>query len=161
MSLFLHQFSLAQNTGAGNSNWTNKDRLAFVAACITESAGKFSRDSAAHLCYCIQERVEAKYPTVTAATALGDSTFFSAEWQQKIRECFGGWSSTDRNDFVTNCIATAKDHIGEVKARNYCECMLYKVEKKYPVAAVAANALTPDELAKPEWKQAVNDCLGN
>jgi hypothetical protein len=44
------------------------------------------------------------------------------------------------------------------KAKNYCECMMFKVEKKYPSPA-DAGTITKEDLQSPEWKKIIQSCL--
>jgi hypothetical protein len=41
-----------------------------------------------------------------------------------------GWPSAERNDFIIECIKSAKVNMSEDSARFYCYCMQEKVEKK-------------------------------
>lgn len=68
----------------------------------------------------------------------------------------GGYK--ERSGFLSNCIASAKDGVGEEKAKTYCECMLYKIEIRYPDPA-DADKLTAEKLSSPEWKKIIQGCL--
>lgn len=118
-----------------------------------------SVDSARHYCTCMLEKVEKMYPVAADAAKITAADFETPTWKKMIRECLTGqWGSKDRSDFMTNCVDAAKASLGESKAQSYCECMLYKVEKAYPIAADAGK-LTAEVLAQPEWKKKVLDCL--
>ena len=118
-------------------------------------------DSARFYCYCMQEKVEQKYPTIEEASKITDADMRTPAWQKDIESCVssvGSWAPKDRSDFVSECVKAAKSGLGEDGARKYCECMLYKIEKKYPNPNDAIAALTPEALATPEWKKIIQDC---
>ena len=84
----------------------------------------------------------------------------SPEWQKEIQACLKGyWSTKDRTDFLSDCINAAKEGLGDEKAKNYCECMLYKVEVKYPDSSTVDEELTEEKLNSPEWKKIIQSCL--
>ena len=118
-----------------------------------------SEDSARFYCYCLQEKVERKYPTIEEASKISGNDMQSPEWQRDIKSCLGGtWGSKERSGFLSNCIVSAKDGVGEGKAKTYCECMLFKIEIRYPDPA-DADKLTAEKLSSPEWKKILQGCL--
>ncbi len=150
--------SFSQTAGE-KKGWSKEDRLEFITSCIGTAKSGMSEDSARHYCLCMLDRVQAKYSTAEEAGKLTAEELASPAWKKIIQDCLTGqWNSTERSEFITSCIDAAKAGIGEERAKAYCECMLYKVEKRYPKAADAAR-LTGEELAKPEWKKALQDCL--
>jgi intracellular sulfur oxidation DsrE/DsrF family protein len=68
------------------------------------------------------------------------------------------WGKADRTEFVSSCVNEAKKGITEERARAYCECMLIKMEKKYPNAADAAK-LTDADIQTSEFQALIKDCL--
>ena len=52
---------------------------------------------------------------------------------KKIKGCLGGtWRTEERVAFISTCIESAvKGGMSEEKSKNYCEFMVYKVEKIY------------------------------
>ena len=52
--------------------------------------------------------------------------------------CARKWTDKDRSEFISGCVSRSIPDMGEDSARNYCRCMLTKVEKKYPNARDAA-----------------------
>ena len=70
-----------------------------------------------------------------------------------------GWSSTDRESFLQTCVGTASNKAGPERAREYCDCMLKKLERKY---ATYADANT--DLALPGndafLQKMIDDCNG-
>lgn len=119
-----------------------------------------SVDTARFYCYCMVFRMEEQYPTIEEAAAITEDKLQSPEWQKEIQACLQGyWSTKDRTDFLTDCINAAKEGLGDEKAKNYCECMLYKVEVKYPDSSTVAEELTEEKLKSPEWKKIIQSCL--
>ncbi len=62
------------------------------------------------------------------------------------------WSDVEKDAFVKNCVPSAQQsaNMDATKAKDYCECMMGKVEKKYPKAEDAAKltAIEVTEMAK-------------
>ncbi|HEU4901456.1 MAG TPA: hypothetical protein VFT06_01660, partial [Flavisolibacter sp.] len=50
-----------------------------------------------------------------------------------------GWPSTEKNMFMSTCVDKAKAGMGETQAKNYCSCMLEKIEEMYPNATDATK----------------------
>ncbi len=48
--------------------------------------------------------------------------------------------------------------MSEEKAKKYCECMMFKIEKKYPSPNDAAG-ITEETLKSADWKKMIADCL--
>ncbi len=140
--------------------WTPADRKEFITSCTGTAEAGMSKDSASYYCQCMQEKVEKKYPTMEEVSRLSDTTFLSPEWQKEVKSCFGGWGTKDRSDFVKECVRTASAGMSEEKARSYCECMVFKVEKRFPRIDEVATKLTEAELSKPEWQKLIRECLG-
>src|SRR5437868_4221131 len=44
----------------------------------------------------------------------------------------GRWSSANEDEFVNTCVTKATPNVGEARAKEYCNCMLGKLEKTYP-----------------------------
>ncbi len=151
--------AVAQLSGE-TKGWPSVERYAFISECINTAKESLSEDSARYYCYCMQFKVEKKYPTIELASTITEADMNSPEWQKDIKACLNGgtWSAIDRSTFLSECIASAKDGVGEEKATIYCECMLYKVETKFPNAA-DADTLTAEKLATPEWKKIIQSCF--
>ncbi len=157
--LFLSVKIFAQKDGE-KKGWPSGERSAFITECIKSAKAGMSEDSARSYCYCMQFKVEAKYPTIEEAAKITEQDMESPEWKKDIKNCLsvGSWSSKDHAEFLSNCIGSAKDAMGEEKANTYCECMMSKVESKYPNPADAGN-LTKEKLNSPEWKKIIKECL--
>ncbi|HEX6334666.1 MAG TPA: hypothetical protein VFZ78_10600 [Flavisolibacter sp.] len=46
--------------------------------------------------------------------------------------CGRTWTQQDRDEFLQSCITNAIKDTGPEKAKAYCQCMLAKIEKRYP-----------------------------
>jgi hypothetical protein len=140
--------------------WPSKERYAFISECIKAAQKGMSEDTARFYCYCMIFKMEEKYPTVEEAATISEDKLASPEWQKEIQACLQGyWSSKDRNDFLKDCINSAKDGLGADRAKNYCECMLYKIEVMYPDSGKAAEELTEEKINSPDWKKIIQSCL--
>lgn len=149
----------AQNAGE-QKGWPSSERYAFLRECIKEAGKNMSADSARFYCYCMQAKVEEKYPTVEAASKITEEDMNGPAFQKDIQACLGGyWNTETRELFLTNCTGTAKQEGLEAdKAKNYCECMLFKIEVRYPDPK-DADKLTADMLKTAEWQKIVKGCL--
>ena len=149
----------AQVTGE-TKGWPSDERYAFINECINTAKEHLSEDSARFYCYCMQFKVEKKYPTIELAATITEADMNSPEWQKDIKGCLNGgtWTAADRSTFLNECITSAKGSVGDEKAKIYCECMLYKVEVKFPNPE-DAGTLTAEKLATPEWKKIIQSCL--
>lgn len=140
--------------------WPSAERFSFISSCIETAKANMSVDSARFYCYCMQEKVEEKYPTVDEASKITEAEMESSAFQEYIKNCLNGfWSTAERSEFLTNCISSAKaGGISGEKANSYCECMLFKVEIKFP-NPLDTNKLTSELLSTPEWKKILQGCL--
>ncbi len=69
-----------------------------------------------------------------------------------------GWPQNERDDFMNNCVPAAeKNGVTNDVATRYCQCMLDKIEAKYPDVNQAAR-LTDEEL-QDVMKQYRDGCL--
>ena len=159
ISLLFISNGFAQETGE-KKGWPSVERYGFIRECIKEAKAGMSEDTARFYCYCMQEKVEKKYPAIEEAAKITEADMLSAEWQKEIKSCLGGsWGTADREAFLDECIAAAqKTSMSEEKSKSYCACMLFKVEMKYPDPSKAVE-LTTEKLDSPEWKKIVRGCL--
>lgn len=141
--------------------WPSEERYAFVRECIKTASVNMSSDSARYYCYCMQFKVEVKYPTIEQASKITQADMQSPDWQKDIKACFPGglWSAADRSDFMKECVNTAKENLSADKAKTYCECMLFKVEENFPNPEIAGKELTEELLKTPLWKKIIQQCL--
>ena len=150
---------LAQTTGE-KKGWPSIERYSFINSCITTAKEKMSEDTARFYCYCMQEKIELTYPTIELAGKITEADMESADWKKDIKSCLDGfWATTVRAAFLSNCISTAREGgMTEENSKSYCECMLFKVEKKFP-NPLDAGKLTAKVLDTPEWKKIIQTCL--
>lgn len=139
--------------------WTPDDRSSFIVECINSAKVSMGVDSSRYYCYCMQEKMEIKYPDVNDAAKITADDMKSPEWLKEVKSClYGTWSKDNREEFVSNCIKTARESLGETKSKSYCECMLFKMEKIYPNADDAAK-ITADDLKSDRWQKILKGCL--
>ena len=118
-----------------------------------------TNDTARFYCFCMLEKIEARFPDVNDAAKLSEKDINSAEWKKEIKICLSGnWTKVQREEFLTECINTAKESKGEEKSKSYCECMLFKIEKMYPNADDASR-ITEADLKSESWQKIIKDCL--
>lgn len=71
----------------------------------------------------------------------------------------GGWSSSEVDAFVTNCVSSAVGGgMQQSRASSYCTCMEKKLETLYPDVNDAGK-LTEEDMNSPSMKRLVKDCL--
>jgi hypothetical protein len=167
ITLFISFQSNAQIAGAPaagklvtgeRKGWPSEDRYAFISECITTAKEFLPEHGARYYCYCMQERIEKKYPNVDDVADKIETIMEQPGVKKDAQECVDGkWSSDEREEFLASCIDSAKPNVGEKQAKIYCECMLFKVEKAFPNSGDATR-LTADELATPAWKKKVQEC---
>jgi len=166
-SLLLLLFFCINNSFAQDSTakkgWTPADRSDFITNCVRTAKVNLGEDSARSYCYCMQEKIEKKYPIVADAGKVTAEDMSTPEWKKEIKDCLtmnSTWTAKERSGFISDCIGSAKaGGLEEQKAKGYCECMLYKIEKKYPSSAEASAAITAEVMQSPEFKKWIQDCL--
>ncbi len=55
------------------------------------------------------------------------------------KKASAGWPQKEKDAFTENCVNGAKGTMGDEKAKSYCDCVLGKMEAKYPDAAEAGK----------------------
>lgn len=138
-------------------SWTNKDKADFIKECVATAQQSLGEEKASFYCNCMQVKVEAKYPTVNEAGKITETELQSEEFQKMIKDCFGGWTGAEKVVFTNDCIKEAKKTMSDLKARNYCDCALSKIELRLPIFS-EAQYLIPDKINSPHWKRALLDC---
>lgn len=138
--------------------WLPITRYQFITECINSAKASMSTDTARFYCYCMQEKIEMKYPDTADMVKLTTAELSSPEWKKEVNACLNGtWPGPEREAFLKSCIEQARS-LGETKARNYCECMLFKVEKLYPNATDLTN-VTNETLKTEPWQKLIQGCL--
>jgi hypothetical protein len=67
-----------------------------------------------------------------------------------------GWSKTYRDKSVQDCVTKASEKMSESEAFSYCNCMVAKVEAKYPNENNVESRLTSSDIESMK-----NGCLSN
>lgn len=83
--LFISLLSLS--AGSQKKGWTAKDRTDFISSCIDAAKASLGEDTASYYCFCMQVKVESKYPNIEDAGKLSDADLATPEWQALIQEC--------------------------------------------------------------------------
>ena len=81
--------SIARQSGE-KKGWPSVERHAFITECVATAKVNLSEDSARFYCYCMQEKVEKKYPTIEEASKISGNDMQSPEWQRDIKSCLAG-----------------------------------------------------------------------
>ena len=158
LSCFFVTSLIGQTTGE-KKGWPSSERNTFITECIGTAKKNMSTDSARFYCYCMQEKMETKYPDFADASKITSKDLASPEWIKEIKSCIGStWTKNDHEEFVTSCINSAKASLGESKAKSYCECMMFKIEKIYPNANDAAK-ITAEDFKTEYWQKLIQGCL--
>lgn len=147
----------AQNTE--KKGWTSEERYTFLDECAKTAKANMSSDSARDYCHCMQEKLEKKFPNVLDIDKSLDLE--SPEMKKNVQSCLGSgstWTAKDRTDFLKECVDAARASLGEDKAKRYCACSLYKIERKYPDPSQAAE-ITEEVMASPDFKKMIQECL--
>ena len=72
-----------------------------------------------------------------------------------LSACKSGWSSAEKDNFLKTCTGAATGSMGAEKAKDYCDCMFPKLEKKYPSAAEADKLNSSD----PAVMEMAKECI--
>jgi hypothetical protein len=51
-----------------------------------------------------------------------------------VSSCKQGWTQKDKQEFLGGCINGALKDMGAARAKSYCDCMLQKIQGRYPNA---------------------------
>jgi len=153
---------------SGNSNWTSTEKNKFIDACTDEAVkGGFTRSKAEDYCSCMQQKLENKFPDTKDVARLDMET---PEMKRLVNDCLGisggssdedrsrgeGWTRSNEDKFVNDCISTAKKNVGQSRAEEYCECMLRKVKRKYASYNEAEQELS--NITREELDELAADC---
>ena len=153
---FIVIYSFAQ--GNAKQEWSSASRYDFIRECIKNAKVNMSTDTAKFYCYCMQEKVEAMYPDTNDVNKLTKQELSKPEWKKNINACLSGtWPAKERDAFMKSCVENANS-LGEEKAKNYCECMMYKMETFYPNVDDAAK-VTAEDLKSERWQKILKSCL--
>jgi len=87
LPLLLFILFISASARAQRKRWTAKDRNDFVTSCIETAKTSLGLDTASYYCYCMLEKVEAKYPDIDDAAKLTEADLATPEWQAIIKDC--------------------------------------------------------------------------
>jgi hypothetical protein len=76
-------------------------------------------------------------------------------YNRNDRNTTGRWSQTEEDNFLSTCENTATPNVVEARAKDYCTCMLGKIEKLYATYAEADKTMT-----KAEMQPLADECNG-
>ncbi|MDW3192448.1 MAG: hypothetical protein R8G66_08785 [Cytophagales bacterium] len=117
-------------------NWASSDQQEFIDGCMDEPEE-------------IAEEAE--------CSPSDEDDFTSLDIEEAPRT---KWTLEERENFIRECVAKAEKGLGTNKSRQYCHCMLFEVENKYPTAS-SADQMTHDDarplavecMGSPEWPE--------
>jgi hypothetical protein len=75
--------AFAQDSTA-TKGWTPADRSEFIVNCIRTAKVNLGEDSARTYCYCMQEKLEKKYPIAADAGKITAEDMSTPEWKKEI-----------------------------------------------------------------------------
>lgn len=77
------------------------------------------------------------------ARGIDDSFINNANSQTDIQldKKSTSWTSSQRAEFMSECLPTARKAFGNRKGQRYCECMMNKVESKFPDYSISGELL--------------------
>lgn len=158
------------NDDNGGGSWSATERKTFTSNCVDEAVkGGFSNSKAEDYCSCMQEKLERKFPNTRDVADLDMNT---PEMKRMVKDCLGmgnnnddggndggsynnsggsGWTRSEENKFVDDCVGTAKQNVGLSRATDYCNCMLDKVKRLYSTYSEAERELghaTQDDIRR-------------
>lgn len=149
------------------TNWTSSEVREFVTSCVREAVkGGMQRTKAEDYCECMQKKLEYKYPDTKDVVNIDME---SPSIKRLVNECLGlgkgnpddsyssgGWTRSDEDRFVNDCISTARKNVGQSRAEEYCECMLRKVKRMYSTYNEADRGLKG--ISQAEIEELAEDC---
>ena len=153
-----------------SDGWSKSDKKAFNEKCL--SSLKDDEEKAKKFCPCLFEKVSKKYASMQEM----DERSSEAEGKSLATQCVedmggntgneetdtdksdyaGGWTRSDENKFVDECVGTASKNVGETRANQYCDCMLDKIKKMY--SSYAEATLKLGRMSQDQIDRLAEDC---
>lgn len=92
MCLLLFSFAITYSFAqAGEKKtWLPATRYQFIAECINTAKNSMGTDTARFYCYCMQEKIEMKYPDTADMNKLTTAELSKPEWKKEITACLNG-----------------------------------------------------------------------
>ena len=112
-----------------HKGWTESDKRSFIKKCIADNKTAIGEDKVNKYCACMQEKAQQLHENYSDIDRLSMS-----ENLDMSNECAPrGWSKSEENVFMTNCTESFISNGGDTaKATPYCDCMMRKIQVKYP-----------------------------
>jgi outer membrane murein-binding lipoprotein Lpp len=132
------------NKSSTTASWSKKFRDQLTQDCINKVSKTVSAAEASRYCSCLTEKVEVKYPDEDEV----QSNLSQEDIENMKPDCLAltsvqnnrpannkeGWSIEDQRGWMDNCTPGAGKTLGTSAANKYCDCMMRKLMKEYPVA---------------------------
>lgn len=147
--------STGEETKEVKDSWPQSEKDAFLENCISSAVVSFSEEDAKKYCDCAMEKIIAQYPTTDEAKGitadvmmkLAGECIESLGIEPKESATADNWPQSEKDAFMTNCIAGASEKVGEERAKDYCDCALHNILVKFPDYSTAGN-ITADDMAE-------------
>ena len=133
-----------------DKGWSEGNKQAFIKSCIADNRTAIGDDKVNAYCACMQQKVQNRYPDYHDADKLTMSQNLVI-----TDSCAPpGWSSDEKAIFMNSCSET-RVSMGDNKeeANVYCDCMMQKIQSKYPDVNKTGNI--PNE----EMTAMAQECL--
>jgi len=130
--------------------WTENNLQSFINTCIEENRVSIGEEKVKQYCQCMQDSVKAQYPNYRDVEKLTMSRN-----QEISNNCLPkGWSADEKTMFMKSC-ADTRQEMGDTpdQARIYCDCMMRKIQDKYPDITKAGSI--PNE----EMRSMAQECI--
>jgi hypothetical protein len=131
-----------------DASWTSSETRKFVNDCVDAAVkGGMQQSTAESYCNCMQKKLEKIYPDFKdtdkmdaesssiksmAKNCLGmDDNNDNSGSDNSGSDNSGGWTKSDENSWLNQCVGPLTEKLGENDAKRYCNCMLETLEDKY------------------------------
>lgn len=75
---------------------------------------------------------------------------------RKTSDDGGGWTRSDEDKFIDDCVAEAEKNVSRSRASEYCDCMLVKLKRLYSTYRQAEKEL--ENITQDELTELAADC---
>jgi hypothetical protein len=116
--------------------WSERNKQAYISSCVTDNRSAIGEKQVKAYCECMQKRVQEKYPDYRDA----DKLTMSQNLEITNACALKGWSDDEKKVFMNSCAET-RQTMGDNKeqAATYCDCMMQKIQEKYPDVTKTGN----------------------
>ncbi|HYC40261.1 MAG TPA: hypothetical protein VEB63_07210 [Chitinophagaceae bacterium] len=143
-------FSLAVLSCNEQRGWTEDNKLSYIQSCISDNRGIYGAEQVKGYCDCVQSRVQRNFPDYRDVEKIS-----MAENSRIADSCAPkGWSKDEEAIFMETC-SDKRVSMGDERqvAVRYCDCMMRKIQSKYP------NILTTTNIPNEEMAAMAGECL--